>query len=81
MSPVRAKFRVTQTVQNAAHGKHEKPTHTIRLSPVTSGSPENEEFYKWTPGGSIELSVVNDETAQQFELGQEYYVDFTPAES
>lgn len=54
-------------------------TFTIRLSPVVSGSEENESFYKYTPGGLVALDVVNEETANHFVAGQEYYVDFTPA--
>lgn len=69
---VRAKFKVSH-IQPGDEGA------TISLSPVTSGSKENEQFYKWTPGGSIVLSTINAEAAQQFSEGQEFYVDFTPA--
>lgn len=51
----------------------------VKLSPVTSGSHENEQFYKYTPGGSLTLSTINGAAMQQFELGREYYVDITPA--
>lgn len=53
---------------------------TITLQPVTGGSPENESFYKYTPGGQIVLSTVNETAADYFEVGQEYYVDFSAAE-
>lgn len=53
--------------------------YSIRLSPVVSGSPENEQFYKWTPGGSVHLFTINEAAAKQFEVGKEFYVDFTPA--
>lgn len=46
---------------------------------VTSGSPENEAFFKWTPNGKLEMSV-KPEVAEQFELGKAYYLDFTLAE-
>ena len=51
----------------------------ILLTPVTSGSAENEQFYKFTPGGSVHLSVVNPPAAEFFKEGAEYYVDFTVA--
>lgn len=51
----------------------------IHLGPVVTGSRENEHFYDLTPGGSIELFTINPEAAKQFELGKEYYVDFSPA--
>lgn len=55
---VRAKFRVT-SIKPGSEGA------TINLSPVTSGSAENDQFYKWTPGGSIVLSTINPEAADQ----------------
>ena len=55
-------------------------TSTIILRPVVSGSEENALFYKYTPGGQVELSIVNPDAAKQFEVGKEYYVDFAPAQ-
>jgi hypothetical protein len=52
----------------------------ITLTPVCTGSEENESFYQYTPSGSIELGIVNENASKQFEVGKEYYVDFTPAE-
>jgi hypothetical protein len=52
---------------------------TVHLSPVTSGSDENKKFYEATPGGKIELGTVNGEALKQFAIGDEFYVDFTPA--
>lgn len=52
---------------------------TVRLSPVTGGSPENEAFYSYTPAGEIVLSTVNPQAFEQFAEGQQFYVDFTPA--
>lgn len=34
-------------------------TARIILDPVISGSEENEGFYEYTPGGQIDLQVVN----------------------
>ena len=45
--------------------------------PVYSGSPENEEFFKWTPGGDLSLSVVNPDV--EFEPDKEYYIDIIEA--
>jgi len=70
---VRAKFKV-ESVTKMSGG-----SNSIRLHPVMSGSEENKAFYKWTPGGSIELSTINDEAAAQFAPGLEFYVDFTKA--
>lgn len=48
------------------------------LSVVTSGSRENEEFFKFTPSGEIKLSVLNENV--KFEVGKFYFVDFTESE-
>lgn len=67
-----AKFKVesiTETVNGAE----------VKLSPVIGGSPENESFYKWTPGGGITLSTVNPAVAAMFRPGKEFYVRFEEA--
>ena len=70
---VRAKFRVASK-QVAAAGES-----SISLQAVVDGSPENREFFKYTPSGAITMGIVNGQVADQFALGQEFYVDFTPA--
>ena len=75
---VRAKFKVqTITRQRMYDGSGE--LQTIRLTPVISGSPENEQFYKYTPVGQIELGTINAEVGSEFVLDGEYFVDFTKA--
>ena len=51
----------------------------IGLSPVYSGSEENKAFFNATPGGQILFYSVNKPAADQFEIGKEYYVDFSEA--
>lgn len=51
----------------------------IYLNPVYSGSDENKAFWVATPGGQITLNCANDDARAKFEVGKEYYVDFTPA--
>ena len=54
-------------------------TSRIKLTPVFADeNQENKVFFKYTPGGSIDLQVVNPDAAKQFEVGKEYYIDFTP---
>lgn len=70
---IRAKFTVN-SIARTQYG------HSIILSPVTSGSEENQTFYKATPSGRIELTTVNDVAMQAFgNPGDSFYVDFTPA--
>jgi hypothetical protein len=71
---VRAKFFVKE--------KHiGVETQTIILYPVTNGSEENKNFFKWTPSGEVKLQCLNPEASNQFEVGKEYYVDFTKVEA
>jgi len=55
---------------------------TLVLRPVYSDKPEseNKKFWDATPTGEIRLGTVNPAAWEQFEIGKEYYVDFTPAE-
>lgn len=43
------------------------------------GNEENKRFFKWTPTGQINMSVVSQETAGFFEPGEDYFVTFTKA--
>ncbi len=51
----------------------------LNFCPVYTGSEENKQFFKYTPGGVVQFNIVNSETADKFEIGKEYYVDFSPA--
>lgn len=51
----------------------------VVLNAVTSGSEENERFFKATPNGMIELFIKNDIAAERFSIGREYYIDISPA--
>lgn len=76
---VRAKFYVVE-ITRRKHWDRGAEVQSIKLQPVSGdGSPENKAFYEATPAGSIELATVNEETGRRFEIGQEFYVDFTPA--
>ena len=49
----------------------------VSMTPVTGGSDEDNSFWEATPGGSLELSVVNKKI--KFEPGKSYYLDIVPA--
>lgn len=91
---VRAKFKV-QRFESSLYERSEKDAsgnwqklppielRTIVLSPVyANGDPnhENTKFWQASPSGEIKLGTVNPEAWKAFELGGEYYVDFTKAE-
>lgn len=52
---------------------------TVTFQPVTGGSPDNQNFFKFTPYGEIKLGVINDAVVDKLEIGGEYYVDFSRA--
>lgn len=66
---VRAKFKAIS-----------KGDNNVTLQAVTSGSEENEQFWKYTPSGLIQMGIDNKDALEQFEIGKEYYVDFSKAE-
>ena len=74
MQSVRAKFKVVSVTA------HEGGVSSVKLQPVTNGSDENKEFFKYTPFGSIEMGTINPAAASQFNPGSEMYVDFTPVD-
>ena len=51
----------------------------IKMAPVIGGSEENEEFWKYTPAGNIEMTLDNDEALKVFENLGEFYVTFKKA--
>lgn len=74
---VRAKFIVTN-IEDAGQ-KDGVDLKSVYMLPVVTGSPENEKFYAYTPHGQVLLSTVNPAAYGQFEVGKEYYGDFSPA--
>jgi hypothetical protein len=75
---VRAKFRVSSYETFLDRGEE---LRKIKMNVVVDGSPENKEFFKWTPFGQIELGTLNQKAWAQLPLGAEMYVDFTPVEA
>ena len=83
----RAKFKVqrfesTLTMVRGEDGVHrDKELRTIIMFPVFSSEEgsENKKFWDASPSGEIKLGVINQEAWKEFELGAEYYVDFTKA--
>lgn len=70
---MRAKFYVYSKTEYSGND-----TVSVVLQPVTTGSKENEAFWKWTPSGKLEMGIKA-ESAKYFEVGKEYYLDFAPA--
>lgn len=68
---------------NDADAYETKELRTLKFSPVYGNNDpkhENTKFWQASPSGSINLGTVNPEAWSQFELGKDYYIDFTKAE-
>jgi hypothetical protein len=81
MSVMRAKFRVGSVRENITNG--EKDQEIVALSAVYSDDPdsENAKWSKWTPAGSLNMTINNPGAFGILKQGQEYFLDFTEAES
>ncbi len=67
-----AKFTCTE-VRLTAEGS------AVTMVPVASGSKENEAFFRFTPAGKFEMSIINPKV--QFTPGNEYYLTISEAPS
>ena len=71
---VRGKFKLTEVTEL----EWNRTARKLHLHAVCNdGTEENEKFHRATPGGSISITVDNPAALSQFEIGKEYYVDFT----
>jgi phospholipase/lecithinase/hemolysin len=52
----------------------------ICLSPVYDDGSENKTWSKSTPSGEVRLLITNPDAIDAFEVGETYFVDFTPAD-
>ena len=68
---IRAKFRVEL--------KDPGNSGNVTLRPVYSA--EDKSFWEATPPEEIQKYITNEKDFEWFELGKEYYVDFTLAEN
>ena len=84
---VRAKFRCTEATDRWS-GIPDRPAQkSVKLEAVMpaykDGKPDpdhpNTQFFAATPSGRLELAIMNPAAAEQFVIGREYFIDFTPA--
>jgi hypothetical protein len=56
---------------------------TLVMSPVCpknfgpNGEDEDNDFHRYSPSGSLELTITNPHLLGRFKPGQKYYIDFT----
>lgn len=76
--PVRYSAVLKMRVQEATLND-DGESGNFRAEAVVDGSPENEDFFRWTPGGVLQFSSVNTRILEEFEEGDEIYVTLTKA--
>lgn len=71
---VRARFKLTEIHELSWGGKR-----LVFAPEYDSTIAEDRCFAKATPTGRFEMQVDNKAALEQFKLGEDYFVDFTPA--
>lgn len=71
---VRAKMKLTAITEHANwQGKRLRFESQYDMS-----IPEDQRFQKATPSANAEFTIDNPPALEQFKLGDDYYLDFTP---
>lgn len=73
---VRAKFKCVS--EQRSYGSPD--AKTVRFQAMYDPDlPEDQRYSKYTPSGHVEMFVDN--PGVEFELGKDYYLDFTPVDA
>lgn len=74
----RAKFKLTEIRESKWH-KDSPSCKVLKFSTQYDDTiPEDQRFQKATPSGTCEMQIDNPAALAQFQLGADYYVDFSP---
>lgn len=75
---VRAKFYCTGVARQRSDGG-QNDSDTVSFSAVTATeNPENKTWSKYTPSGSLTMTITNPACFDTFEVGKEYFIDLVP---
>jgi len=87
---MRAKFRVSSVTPPTVEVDPAQPTapaQTVQMYPVgpkgsypADGSDEDNTYAKWSPSGSLSLTIVNPALSNKIKEGDVFYLDFTKAQ-
>lgn len=85
MTTMRAKMRVTSVTPYPAEGTPTQETlqfHAVAKSTgyPADGSDEDNSYARWSPSGSLSLTVANPALLGKFTVGDKFYLDFTKAD-
>ena len=79
MQTMIAKFSVTNVI------KHSDQCEELQFAAVTSkpfdanGASEDNDFARWSPSGSLSITVTNPNLIGKFKPGKKFYLNFTEA--
>jgi hypothetical protein len=76
---VRAKFYV-QEIKHVHSPSPDTVCAVVKLAAVYGDGKGNETWSKYTPQGSLEMTITNPAAIEAFELGKSYFLDITPAD-
>lgn len=76
---IRAKMSVSSVTRNADNVGNIS-SETVTLNAVYGGSDENKQWSKWTPSGSLTLTINNSDAFGRLLPGQFYFVDMIPTD-
>ena len=76
MQTTRCKFVCTSVKKYKNWDQAKDFLYEAEFHPVSDGSPENKQFFGATPSGALKVSSF---MGDRFAVGQEYYLDISPA--
>lgn len=80
MTTMRAKMQISQI--NKDSNVEQLQFHGVAAkSYPADGSDEDNTFAKWSPSVELKISITNPALLDKFNVGDTFYVDFTPAQS
>lgn len=85
MTPMRAKMAVRSV--EAHREKNVVTQEIVTMSAVFAskypedGSDEDNTYARFTPTASLSITIRNPDLLGKYEVGQTFYVDFTPAQA
>lgn len=86
MTKMRAKLQVGSVFSTTDRETGQTISETLHFHGVAKsggypadGTDEDNTFAKWSPSVNLQIQITNPALHGQFEPGQKFYVDFTPA--
>lgn len=81
MQTMIAKFQVAQVT------KQSETQEEIKMFPVVNkpfdadGKSDDNDFARWSPSGSLSITIANPNLIGKFKEGQKFYLNFTESEN